>query len=299
MPNAPLLAVDIGNARIKIGLFCRLADEVLPEPERILPLEGDRPPFEQIEAWLMGATAGLSSSVSRTAGQASSGTRHLSSVGTTGDISSGISSESLSWYIASVNRPGATRLIDWLGRHRPKDRVMLLSAADLPLDVRLERPDMVGIDRLVDAVAVNRLRNSGAPAAIVDVGSAITVDLVSRDGAFLGGSILPGLAMSARAMHEFTDLLPLIETADLYEPPPALGTCTEEAMRSGLFWGAVGAIRQLIEELGRPATQTQVFLTGGAGVAVAQLLGPNALYVPHLTLAGIALSAAGNESSLP
>jgi pantothenate kinase type III len=70
-------------------------------------------------------------------------------------------------------------------------------------------------------------------------------------------------------------------------------------MRSGLFWGAVGAIRQLIEELGRPATQTQVFLTGGAGVAVAQLLGPNARHVPHLTLAGIALSAAGNESSSP
>jgi type III pantothenate kinase len=310
MPNAPLLAVDIGNARIKIGLFRGLSGEALPEPERILPLEGDRPPFEQIETWLA-------------------------------ECLPPISSESLSWYIASVNRPGATRLIDWLGRHRPEDRVTLLSAADLPLDVRLERPDMVGIDRLVDAVAVNRLRNSGAPAAIVDVGSAITVDLVSRDGAFLGGSILPGLAMSARAMHEFTDLLPLIETADLYEPPPALGTCTEEAMRSGLFWGAVGAIRQLIDELSRHTdqplgatgvspvlsncpdsvepknskhgqdaratpshgsdacgAQTQVFLTGGAGVAVARLLGPNALYVPHLTLAGIALSAAGNESSL-
>jgi type III pantothenate kinase len=271
MSNFPFLAVDIGNARIKIGLFRRSSGDGLPEPERILPLDGDRPPFERIDQWL-------------------------------NEISPPVLSTSLSWFIASVNRPSATRLVDWLSRHRPEDRVVLLSAADLPLEVRLQRPDMVGIDRLVDAVAVNRLRNPNSPAAIVDVGSAITVDLVSRGGAFLGGSILPGLAMSARAMHEFTDLLPLIETDDLREPPPALGADTEEAMRSGLFWGAIGAIRQLVEELGRQASLTndishdahssvEVFLTGGAGVTVASLLGPNARHIPHLTLAGIALSA--------
>jgi type III pantothenate kinase len=81
----------------------------------------------------------------------------------------------------------------------------------------------------------------------------------------------------------------------LLEPPPALGTCTEEAMRSGLFWGAVGSIRQLAEELGRQVdaggAPIQVLLTGGAGATVAKLLGPNATHVPHLTLAGIALSA--------
>jgi type III pantothenate kinase len=261
MSNRPLLAVDIGNARIKIGLFRRLAGERLPAPDEILPLDGEQPPLERIADWLT-------------------------------QFSSRASAESLPWFIASVSRPAATRMVDWLGAHRPDDRMTLLSSADLPLEVRLERPDMVGIDRLVDAVAVNRLRQPGRPAVIVDVGSAITVDLVSADGAFLGGAILPGLAMSARAMHEFTDLLPLIETADLYEPPLALGTCTEEAMRSGLFWGAVGAIRMLIDELGQHAGGTpQVFLTGGAGVAVAELLGADARHVPHLTLAGIALSA--------
>ena len=127
--------------------------------------------------------------------------------------------------------------------------ITLLAAGDLPLEVRLERPDMVGIDRLVDAVAVNRLREPGRPAVIVDVGTAITVDLVSADGAFLGGAILPGIQMSARALHEFTDLLPLVDVSELTAPPPALGTATESAMESGLFWGAVGAIRQLIEQL--------------------------------------------------
>ena len=155
----------------------------------------------------------------------------------------------LRWHIGSVNRPAASRLIDWLRDHRPDDEIMLLTSGDLPLVVKLPRPDMVGVDRLLDALAANRLRTPGRPAVVVDVGSAITVDLVDADGAFLGGAILPGIAMSARALHEFTDLLPQIDMAELAEPPPALGTATVAAMRSGLFWGAVGAVRQLVEQL--------------------------------------------------
>jgi type III pantothenate kinase len=105
---------------------------------------------------------------------------------------------------------------------------------------------------------------------------------------------LPGIGLSARALHEFTDLLPLIDVSELIEPPSALGTDTEAAMRSGLFWGAIGAIRQLVEQLGRQVNDTpEIFLTGGAAPAVAQLLGSHARYVPHLTLAGIALGIKG------
>jgi pantothenate kinase type III len=56
--------------------------------------------------------------------------------------------------------------------------------------------------------------------------------------------------MSARALHEFTDMLPLLDTSDLTTLPPALGIATVPAMESGLFWGTVGAIRELIEQLG-------------------------------------------------
>ena len=153
------------------------------------------------------------------------------------------------WHIGSVNRPAASRLIDWLRDHRAADEIVLVTSGDLPLEVKLPRPDMVGVDRLLDGFAANRLRSPGRPAVVVDVGSAITVDLVDAAGAFLGGAILPGIAMSARALHEFTDLLPQIDMAELAEPPPALGTVTVAAMRSGLFWGAVGAVRQLVEQL--------------------------------------------------
>ncbi|RMF89255.1 MAG: type III pantothenate kinase, partial [Planctomycetota bacterium] len=121
----------------------------------------------------------------------------------------------VSWYIGSVNRPATTRLLEWQRTHRPQDRVVLLTYEDVPLDVRVPDPDMVGIDRLLDAAAADRLRREGSPAVVVDLGTAITVDLVSADGGFLGGAILPGLAMAARALHDYTDLLPLIDVTRL------------------------------------------------------------------------------------
>jgi type III pantothenate kinase len=268
LKSLPLIAVDIGNARMKFGLFRAIDPTALPEPEATLQLAGRIPAFERLEEWLdddVGKRLRAS---------------QFSSEGRT----------SFTWHIASVNRPAATRLVDWLRECRPSDPITLLAFFDLPLVVRLPHPDMVGVDRLLDAVAANRLRAPGRPAIVVDVGTAITVDMVSAEGEFLGGAILPGIAMSARALHEFTDLLPQIDMSELAGPPPALGVSTVEAMQSGLFWGAVGAVRELTEQLARGA-EPHIFLTGGAGVAVADLLGRSACYVPHLTLAGIAIAS--------
>jgi type III pantothenate kinase len=256
------MAVDIGNARIKLGCFSAAGLDPLPEPERTLPLAGDAPQLAELAAWLADLRAA-----------------------------------DLSWWIASVNRPAEKQLLDWLRSKRPQDRVTLLAAGDLPLKVRLERPDMVGVDRLLDAVAANALRTPHRPAVVVDVGTAITVDLLSPDGEFLGGAILPGIGMSARALHEFTDLLPAVEMTEPIAPPPALGTATVEALRAGLFWGAVGGIRELIERLtDSSGARPQVFLTGGAGAALAAALGAGVRHVPHLTLAGIAIAARSNNS---
>ncbi len=248
------LAVDVGNARSKLGLFAGELGDALPCPQHTLHLTDEASECQRIGPWLQEAA---------------------------------IEAE-LTWWIGSVSRPAATRLVDWLREHRPSDRVTMLASGDLPIAVDLPRPDMAGVDRLLGAVAANRLRQANRPAVVIDVGTAITVDLVSAAGVFQGGAILPGIAMSARAMHEFTDLLPLLDMSELTSPPPALGTATEPAMRSGLFWGAVGAIRQLVDEL-VPDGQPEIFLTGGAGPAVAKLLGKEARHVPHLTLAGIAL----------
>ena len=130
---------------------------------------------------------------------------------------------------------------------------------------------MVGIDRLLNAVGANRLRSAHTPAVVVDLGTAITVDLVGPQGDFLGGAILPGIGTSARALYEFTDLLPLLDMHALAEPPPPLGTATTEALRSGLYWGAVGGVRELITRLGEAGEidAADPFLAGGTAPAVA------------------------------
>ncbi len=255
-PNStPLLAVDVGNNRVKIGSFSALSDSGLPQPERVWALPGDAPSFGPVVA----------------------------------DCAR--SDQPLAWWIGSVNRPTTSRLLDWLGKHRPDDRITLLASGDLPLKVEVPRPDMVGIDRLLAAVAANRLRRPDRPAVIVDLGTAITVDLVSPAGAFQGGAILPGTEMSARALHDYTDLLPRIEMSELVDPPEPLGKATEPAMRSGLYWGTVGAVRELTSRMLPPESiEPELFITGGAGPIVARLLSPTAHHVPHLTLAGIALT---------
>ncbi|MBN2023011.1 MAG: type III pantothenate kinase [Pirellulales bacterium] len=253
-----LVAVDVGNQRVKLGCFHAASDDGLPEPAATLSVSGRPFDVDRVVQWL-GQHAPWRAS----------------------------------WWIGSVNRPIASRLLDMLRDRRPDDPVTLLAAADLPIAVALARPDMVGVDRLLDAVAANRLRRSDRPAVVVDVGTAITVDLVMADGAFRGGAILPGIAMSARAMHEFTDLLPMLDMADLRTPPLPAGTDTVAAMQSGLFWGAVGAIREMVARMQADGpVEPDLFLTGGASPAVAQLLGPTARHVPHLTLSGIALAAA-------
>jgi type III pantothenate kinase len=255
----PLIAADVGNNRIKLGLFETESGDQFPEPSCWFGVADEEPDLGRIADWL-----------------------------------SGVVPPGISWWMGSVNRPTITRLIDWLRTARPDDRITLLAAGDLPLQVALERPDMVGIDRLLDAVAVNHLRDPDRPATIVDLGSAITVDLVSRQGAFLGGVIMPGIGMSARALHQFTDLLPQINVSDFTRPPPPLGKATVPAMRSGLFWGPVGAIHQLVGLLTEEvAGDPELFLSGGAAPAVASVLNRPVRHVPHLTLAGIALTAQG------
>ncbi|HET6881420.1 MAG TPA: type III pantothenate kinase [Pirellulales bacterium] len=259
--QASLAAVDIGNSRIKVGLFAH--SDVAAAPSTELPRPSDTFSFLPDAGGLAGLAEWLAPYAAR----------------------------DLSWWIGSVERTFATRLLDWL-RSAEASQVVLLSSSDLPLTVSLPRPDMVGIDRLLDAVGANRLRPSGQPAIVVDLGTAITVDLVSARGAFQGGAIMPGIAMSTRALDEFTDLLPLIDMVGLAEPPPALGADTVAAMRSGLFWGAIGGIRQLIAEMSTAsAGAAQVYLTGGAAASVASLVAPGAAYCPHLTLAAIALVA--------
>ncbi len=249
-----LVAVDIGNSRIKLGDFALPLDAPLAQPRHIVRLA-----LDWSEKDLANALPG--------------------------DVGDYV------WAVASVNRPAAKVLLEWLGQ-RGVERLRLLTHADMPVQIDVAQPQRVGIDRLADVVAAARLCAADEPAIVVDHGSAITVNLVI-DGKFRGGTIMPGITMAARALHEFTDGLPLVDVVDV---PDVLERSTEGAIRFGLAWGAIGAVRELIARLSTGPVAPRVFVTGGGAPALVAILGrdmqPPPQFIPHLTLAGVAVAGA-------
>jgi type III pantothenate kinase len=193
------------------------------------------------------------------------------------------------YVVTGVHPERRQRLTDFL--HQQSGEVRLITEArDLPLVVRLERPDHVGIDRLFNAVAANSRRQVGRGAVVIDAGSAVTVDWLTEEGAFAGGVIFPGVRLMALALHEHTASLPLIDTPrDL---PSLPGTSTRDAIAAGVVWAAAGGARMVVERyLLQSFVPPHFFLTGGDGPLLHGALGTSVELWPDLTLEGIRLTA--------
>lgn len=130
---------------------------------------------------------------------------------------------------------------------------------NLGLDIRMDRPEEVGADRLVNAVAAHA-KYKGA-LIIIDFGTATTFDVVDVGGNYLGGCICPGINLSLEALHMAAAQLPRVAVG---RPANVIGKATVPAMRSGIYWGYVGLIeglvRRICDEYGGPMT---VVATGG------------------------------------
>ncbi len=131
---------------------------------------------------------------------------------------------------------------------------------DIGIAVRVSRPDQVGEDRLVNAVAA--FAKHGGPLIVIDFGTATTFDVIGEDGAYEGGVIAPGINLSLEALDRAAAKLPRIA---IKEPPQqVIGQATVPAMESGAYWGYVGLIEGLVArikaEYGRAMT---VVATGG------------------------------------
>jgi type III pantothenate kinase len=200
----------------------------------------------------------------------------------------------MSWAIAGVQPAWRDRLLAWVNQ-RGDVATILADWRDLPLVVRVPKPEGVGIDRLLDAVAVNALRTPGRPAVVIDAGSAVTVDWIDEAGAFAGGAILPGFGLMARCLHDYTALLPLIEVPK--QMPPVPGKATASAIEAGIFWSVAGGVWGLVAAYGRQFDASpEVFLTGGDSALIASTpLGTGRL-CPLLTLNGVQLAAKGRRN---
>lgn len=182
------------------------------------------------------------------------------------------------------------------------DPFVISGANQIPIKVDVEVPSKVGIDRLLNVFAASRLNHDARPVITIDSGTATTVDLMTTDRTFRGGSILPGLRLSAHAMHDYTARLPLLDVdVELATLPEVPGRNTEAAMRAGLFIGQLGAVKELAARLTQAALTTfeetaapQLFVTGGGGRQLVEHL-PNATFVDSLALHGLAMLFASSS----
>ncbi len=259
MTATPLIAVDIGNSRTKLALFDGATSEStgLPEPSELFVHGGAPDDDHRLADWI-----------------------------------AQFATDDVPLVVSSVSRPRLAALEAMLG---DAARMQQLADYELPIRVATKQPTKTGMDRLAAAVAANALRRPERAAIVIDLGTAITVDLLTSEGVFVGGAILPGLSLAARSLAEGTDGLPFVTLGSFEKTPDAVGDDTPSAIDAGLYWGTVGAIRELIErQSDRLAHAPQVYITGGSSPQFARLLGSptyTVRFVPHLVLAGVVLTA--------
>lgn len=220
-----LLVIDIGNTNIVAGVF-----------------KGD----EILKHWR------ISTSPERTADEHGIMLREfLSTSDEILDISGAI--------ICSVVPELNDLFSDALTRYVRVKPVVVGDGADAGIPVLTDNPREVGADRVVNAVAAYHLLKSSA--IVVDFGTAVTFDYITKDGGYAGGAIAPGIRISADSLYKRTAKLPKI---DIVKPERIVGRNTVEAMQAGVFYGFIGLVDGIIERMmdevkSRPA----IISTGG------------------------------------
>ena len=172
-------------------------------------------------------------------------------------------------------------------------RTLFLSPElDLGVGIDYPKPHSIGADRLANAAAVSQLH--GYPAIVVDFGTAVTFDVVSSGGDYVGGVIAPGLEAMTNFLYQRTALLPKLT---LREPKRAIGKTTRDAMMSGAVLGYRGLVREILVRLTAenfPRTKPRLVATGGYAQLIARKLPEIEAVHPNLTLEGLRIIANRN-----
>ena len=133
------------------------------------------------------------------------------------------------------------------------------AGVDLGIKIKVDHPEEVGADRLVNAVAARE--SYKGPMIVIDFGTATTFDVIDGDGNYCGGVIAPGVNLSAEALHMAAAKLPRVAIG---RPDKVIGTNTVTAMKSGIYWGYVAMVEGLIERIRKEHQKPMdVIATGG------------------------------------
>ena len=166
--------------------------------------------------------------------------------------------------------------------------IHLTHETPMPISLGYRTPQTLGRDRMATAVgawSIARRLDSSSDVLVIDAGTAITYDLVTADGCFVGGNIAPGLGLRFKSLHEHTGLLPLV---DAQGDTPVVGYDTMTAIRSGVLLGMLGEIKNYIDDLKLSHPNLMVFMTGGDGKLLhSKLNDERIIYNEHLAAEGL------------
>lgn len=162
---------------------------------------------------------------------------------------------------------------------------VFIEFSSIGIPVFYDNPSELGVDRIVNVVAVIKLYTT--PCIVVDFGTATTIDVVSDKGEFIGGVIAPGISAAAETLWTKTEKLPQVK---INKPEKVIGKNTTDCMQSGIFYGFIGQVDEIIERIMKElGYETTVIATGG----LSNIVGPYSKYIKQidefLTLKGLKL----------
>jgi len=267
-----LLAIDVGNTETVVGLFSLAPqDAPLPQRRRAPPIEPE--PAGLTYHWR------LSTVDDRTPDEHALLLSQLLDLDglDVDEVVSGIAVTSSVPRVTTSLRQMAERWFD-------VPCIVLEPGVRSGMPILYDNPKEVGADRIANAIGAYDLY--GGPCIVVDLGTAITFDVISSEGEYLGGAIAPGIAISMDALFHHAAALRRVE---LVEPRNVVGKSTVESIQSGVLYGYVaqvdGMCRRISGELGRAA----VVATGGLSEVIAPLSEMIQYREPWLTLHGLRL----------
>ncbi len=140
-----------------------------------------------------------------------------------------------------------------------KLEVIFVEPEMVGIRIDLNTPEDIGADRIVNAAAV--IEHYQTPAIVIDFGTATTLDVIDKDGVYIGGSIAPGINLSVSALHQAAAKLPSVS---IKKPAHVIGKDTVSAIHSGVYWGYIGLIEGLVSRISKELPEKPfVVATGG------------------------------------
>jgi type III pantothenate kinase len=250
-----LIAIDIGNTNIGVGLFLEGEEQFV----KSVPGESTAELTELLKStWEMIPVAKRSKEGKR----------------------DGI-------IVAGSVKPAWTKLVRDIVKQTIDENILLVGKdIPYPIELSINEPDKVGIDRVLAASAAYAVVEHAV--VVADFGTAVTIDLVDDRGVFCGGVILPGFEMSANALHNDTAQLPKVTVT---KPQWPFGKNTVDAINAGLYYSAVSSLQEIVRRYAEVlGAWPQTVITGSGAKLIKDDCDFVDNYVPNLVIKGIALA---------